>query len=192
MDDNPSETINELSETSEFGAYPFSMLLRLKTTKQSPRYHPEGSVWNHTLLVVNEAAMRRDKSSDPRVFMWAALLHDIGKLDTTKDRRGKITAYEHDTVGAKLTRTFLSAFAQERQFIKKTAALVRYHMHILYVLKNLPFQDVGGMKRDTDIREVALLGLCDRLGRKGAVRETEKSQVERFVRLCENERSAHG
>jgi putative nucleotidyltransferase with HDIG domain len=92
QDDSPSDAIQDLAETPAFAAYPFTMLLRLKTTGQSPKHHPEGSVWTHTLLVVNEAAKRRDRSADPLVFMWAALLHDIGKPDTTKNRNGKITA----------------------------------------------------------------------------------------------------
>jgi putative nucleotidyltransferase with HDIG domain len=186
-DDRPSEAVRDLAGTPAFEAYPFSMLLRLKATEQSPRYHPEGSVWNHTLLVVDEAAKRRRDSADARAFMWAALLHDIGKPDTTRNRNGKITAYAHDAAGEKLTRAFLSMFTDDGQFIDRTAALVRYHMHILYVLNGLPFKDVGGLKRRSDLREVALLGLCDRLGRTGAVRGTEEEQVRRFIELCENE-----
>ncbi len=186
-DGRPSEAVRELAETPAFAEYPFSMLLRLKSTKQSPRYHPEGSVWNHTLLVVDEAAKRRHLSADARAFMWAALLHDIGKPDTTRERNGKITAYAHDTAGEKLTRAFLSMLTEDGEFIDKTAALVRYHMQILYVLNGLPFKDVRGMQRRSDLGEVALLGLCDRLGRTGAVRETEEEQVRRFIQLCEKE-----
>jgi putative nucleotidyltransferase with HDIG domain len=186
-DGRPSEAVRKLSETPAFAEYPFSMLLRQKSTNQSPRYHPEGSVWNHTLLVIDEAAQRRHLSGDARAFMWAALLHDIGKPDTTRNRNGKITAYAHDTAGEKLTRAFLSMFTDDGEFIDKTAVLVRYHMHILYVIKELPFKDVGGMKRRSDLREVALLGLCDRLGRTGAVLETEEEQVRRFIQLCEKE-----
>lgn len=29
------------------------MLRKLKSTVQSPKYHPEGNVWNHTLLVID-------------------------------------------------------------------------------------------------------------------------------------------
>lgn len=37
----------------------------MKTTAQSPVHHPEGNVWNHTMLVVDEAAKRRAESKDP-------------------------------------------------------------------------------------------------------------------------------
>ena len=59
-------------------------------------------------------------------------------------------------------------------------------MQVLYVVNNLPFQDIKGMKRQTDIREVALLGLCDRLGRAGADRQKEEDQIKRFLALCES------
>lgn len=65
------------------------MLHRLKGTEQSLLHHPEGDVWNHTLLVVDEAANVKNKSTDAAVFMWAALLHDIGKPDTTT-KPGKV------------------------------------------------------------------------------------------------------
>ena len=154
---------------------------------QSPKHHPEGSVWNHTLLVLDEAAKRRTESVDPRVFMWAALLHDIGKPDTTRERHGRITAYEHDKAGAKLTHAFLSEFTEDKTFVDKTAALVRYHMQVLYVTKGLPYQDIAGMKRDTEVREVARLGLCDRLGRGGADYKSEKKQIKEFIELLEKE-----
>jgi putative nucleotidyltransferase with HDIG domain len=38
--------------------------------------------------------------------MWAALLHDIGKPDTTKQYKGRITSYDHDKAGALIARKF--------------------------------------------------------------------------------------
>ena len=160
------------------------MLQKLKSTEQSSVHHPEGNVWNHTLLVVDQAAKRKNESKDAAIFMWAALLHDIGKPSATKIRKGKITAYDHDTVGAKLSRDFLSEFTEESDFIEKVASLVKYHMQILYVVNALPFQDIKGMKQRTDIYEVALLGLCDRLGRTGARQGIEEKQVQLFIERC--------
>lgn len=184
-DDAPSVVLRAMRESGELDVYPFSMLKKLKETEQSPVHHPEGNVWNHTLLVVDEAAKRKLESGDPRAFMWAALLHDIGKPATTRVRKGRITAYDHDKVGAELAREFLSAFTGDHMFIEKVAQLVRYHMHVLYVVKNLPFKDIAGMKRDSDIREVALLCLCDRLGRDGADLKSEEEQVKMFVKMCQ-------
>ena len=182
-DETPSAALGPLLRSPGFDAYPLSMLKKLEETPQSPVHHPEGNVLNHTLRVVDEAAGRKGSSADPRAFMWAALLHDIGKPPTTRTRKGRITAYDHDRAGAEMTREFLSALTEDRRFIEKVTQLVRYHMHILYVVSDLPFKDVEGMRRDSDVREVALLGLCDRLGRKGASRQTEEEQVRRFLSL---------
>lgn len=51
----------------------------LVTCPQRLDFHPEGNVMNHTLLVVDLAALCRQKTSWPLAFMWSALLHDIGK-----------------------------------------------------------------------------------------------------------------
>lgn len=158
------------------------------STPQSPVHHPEGNVWNHTLLVVDRAAVRKAFSADPRVFMWAALLHDIGKPDTTKKRRGRITAYDHDRVGADLSCALLRQVTAESDFSKAVVALVRYHMQPLYVVKDLPFQDIAGMKAHTDVAEVALLSYCDRLGRGCADRRAEAQAIVTFLKTC-NERT---
>jgi len=185
FDEKPSHFLSGLADTPALGEYPFSMLERLKTTPQSPQYHPEGSVWNHTLLVVDEAAKVRDKSSDLRAFMWAALLHDIGKPATTVRRKSRITSYDHDKAGVPLAIEFLSSFTADAEFIQRVTRLIRYHMQILFVVRDLPFADVEGMLRETDIREVALLGLCDRLGRTGADRQREEENIRSFLNMCD-------
>jgi len=160
------------------------MLYKLKETEQSPIYHPEGNAWNHTMLVVDEAAKLRNKSRDERVFMWAALLHDIGKAETTKNKKGKITAYNHETVGADLCVKFLQEFTTDDTFIQKVKGLVRWHMQILHVVKDMPFADIKSMKEEKDIREVALLGFCDRMGRTNVDTIKEKNNIIMFLEKC--------
>ena len=157
------------------------MLPRLKHIKQSPQQHPEGSVWNHTLLVLDEAAARKAQANDSRAFMWAALLHDIGKAVTTKVRKGKITAYDHDKVGAEMAREFLKEFEDE-PFVSKVAALIRWHMQILYTTKDMRFANIDAMRQETDVRDVALLGLCDSLGRLGVDRYDVEKTIRDFIK----------
>lgn len=184
LEEKPSERLTLLAKQPWFGTFPFSLLLEQKKTAQSPVHHPEGNVWAHTLLVVDESASRKKYSSDPRVFMWAALLHDIGKPSTTKVRRGKITAYDHDRKGAELSRKFLAALTDESDFINRVSWLVRYHMQILYVVQSLPFQDLPGMMEHTCVRDAALLGYCDRLGRLGSDAAAERKMVSAFLQKC--------
>ncbi len=183
-DAHPSEYCERISSKQEFQSYPFSLLYQLIATPQSPRHHPEGSVWNHTLLVVDMASQYRQKSKNPRVFLWTAMLHDIGKPSTTKIRKGRITSYDHDIVGARLAKDFLTCFTDDSLFIQDVSVLIRYHMHLLYVLNNLPYGDMKGMLQTADLEELALFGLCDRLGRGGFDRQKEEAQMELFVKKC--------
>ncbi len=189
-DDAPSEYFNGILDVPLMEEHPFLMLKMLDKTEQSPKYHPEGNVWNHTMLVVDAAAAVKRRSKDERAFMWAALLHDIGKPGTTKRRRGKITSYDHDKRGAEMAEAFLREFTDDEDFVRRVSSLVRYHMQILFVVKDLPFADIEEMKRRSDVREVALLGLCDRLGRLYADREREEENVRLFLRKVQGDKAA--
>ncbi len=182
-DEKPSSYIEELSLRSRLKEYPLSLLDKLKETDQSPKYHPEGNVWNHTMLVLDEAAMVREKSRNKEVFMWSALLHDIGKPSTTRSRKGKITSYDHDKAGEGLCIEFLQYFNCEQAFVESVAAMVRYHMHMLYVLRKLPYADLKGLLTRVDINELALLCLCDRLGRKEVDYKLEEKEYTEFLQV---------
>lgn len=182
--EKPSDYLNQIYNNELFKEVPFNMIYNLKTTEQSPKHHPEGNVWNHTMMVVDEAAKVKSKSKNPKVFMWSALLHDIGKPSTTKVRKGRITSYNHDRVGERLTKEFLSYFTTDNNYINEICALVRYHMHILYVINNLPYKDMKGIKERTDIKEVALLGFCDRVGRLGSDKTKEEETIKMFLEIC--------
>lgn len=186
MEENkPSTAINEISLMKEFKEYPFSMLNKLKSMDQSAKYHPEGSVWNHTMLVVDEAAEVRQESKDPRVFMWSALLHDIGKGETTKIRKGKITSYDHDKVGAEMVVEFLRTFSEQESFIEAVASMTRWHMQPLFIAKELPFSDIQGMLREVELKEISLFSLCDRLGRGDMNKKKEEEEREGIKKFVE-------
>jgi tRNA nucleotidyltransferase (CCA-adding enzyme) len=188
-DEKPSIYFNKmLDNTDVFTKYPFTLLNVLVEINQSPQHHPEGNVWKHTMLVVDNAAKVKDLSENPRAFMWGALLHDLGKAPTTKIRKGKITSYDHDKVGAELCREFLEVFTEDSEFINRVIALVRWHMQTLFVIKSQSFADVKGMAKEISIKEIALLSECDRLGRgemnQSKIKE-EKDNIKTFIGKCE-------
>lgn len=81
---------------------------------QSPIHHPEGDVFNHTMMVVDEAAKLRDKAENPLGFMYSALCHDFGKMITTTIKEdGKIISYNHERAGLKLVRKFLNKMTKK-------------------------------------------------------------------------------
>ena len=58
--DKPSTFFESLTET-DLNAH-FKELNDLKTVEQNPKNHPEGSVWNHTMMVIDEAAKLKYES----------------------------------------------------------------------------------------------------------------------------------
>lgn len=105
----------------------FPELLDLVGCKQNPEWHPEGDVWQHTLLVIDNAAALRDFLPEELrlTFMYAALLHDIGKPSTTLS---DLTSHGHDEAGAILAETFMRRITDETKLIEDVCALVRLHM----------------------------------------------------------------
>ncbi len=164
-DEKPSVYLSEILTEPYMAVFPFTMLSGLIKIAQSPVHHPEGNVWNHTLMVVDHAANHKHKSGDERVLMWSALLHDLGKVPATRSRKGRITAYDHDKFGEDLAVRFLKDFEVEQEFIQNVAGMVRWHMQMLFVVKDLPFANIPDMLRQVSLQEIGLLAFCDRMGR---------------------------
>ena len=75
---------------------------------------------------------------------------------------------------------------RDYDFIDKVSKMVKYHMHMLYVLKGLPFGNQARMIEETNIHDIALLCKCDRLGRIGADIEAEHNNYKEFIRVLRN------
>ncbi|MEG1255855.1 HDIG domain-containing metalloprotein [Clostridium sp.] len=191
-DSKPSIYFNNLVKTNSYpNEHPYDKILKLKEIEQNPKYHPEGDVWMHTMMVVDEAAKRRSQSKNPKGFMWAALLHDIGKLTTTRIRRGWITSYDHDKVGEKMAQEFLTYLNldKDQEFYNYVLKLVRLHMQILFIIKNNEFADFNLVVKSGCIEDIGLLGICDRLGRGPKSEEDikkEEGNIEIFLERCNN------
>lgn len=68
---------------------------------QEPEWHPEGDVWVHTLLVVDQARQRIADLDRGRAVavMLGALCHDLGKPATTAVSEGRIRSLGHEEAG---------------------------------------------------------------------------------------------
>lgn len=95
---------------------------------QNPVYHAEGDVWNHTMMVLDEAAKLRRRVDNPYWFMLAALVHDFGKAVCTQEINGVLHAYEHEVKGLPIVRTFLHRLTSESRLISYVLNLTEQHM----------------------------------------------------------------
>lgn len=175
----PSEELERLITEGYLDKETFNKIKKLNNIEQNPKYHPEGSVLKHVFLVVDLASKYKKYSNDEKVFMWAALLHDIGKLTTTRVRKNRITSYNHDIEGEEIAMDILNELTDD-DFKQKVSKLVRWHMQPLFYDKNLPFFQPQDMINDVEYKEVALLSLCDRLGRGNLDEDRIKDEKERI------------
>ena len=181
----PSKELENLINEGYFDKEPFNKIKKLNDIEQSQKYHPEGSVLKYVFLVVDLASVYKKYSNDEKVFMWGALLHDIGKLTTTKIRKNRITSYNHDTEGKDIAIEILDSLTDDEDFKQKVSKLVRWHMQPLFYDKNLPFFQPQDMINDVEYKEIALLSLCDRLGRGNLDEDKIKSEKERIEKFKE-------
>jgi tRNA nucleotidyltransferase (CCA-adding enzyme) len=106
----------------------FSPLDQLDMTPQDPASHPEGSVWNHTLMSLDTmATMRSGKWRDDIALMLTMLLHDIGKPNTTLIENELLNAPKHAEIGVEIAQTWLLRITEDKDLIEQILPLVRYH-----------------------------------------------------------------
>lgn len=99
----------------------FPELEGLDNVPQDPRHHPEGDVLTHTLLVADYVPQTLE-------FFLAAIIHDIGKKDTTLVTAEKITAHGHDKVSVEYGEKILSRLKVPTALKSTVLFLVEHHM----------------------------------------------------------------
>lgn len=81
-------------------------------------------VWEHDVLALKYAA-GKGYSLEVRL---AALFHDIGKPRTKEGEGEEATFYNHEAVGAKMTREIMEGLRFPKDISEKVIHLVRYHL----------------------------------------------------------------
>lgn len=150
---------------------PGEYIERMKATKQNPRYHAEGSVYNHTLLVLkafqNHASEFDLTESEREVLFWACILHDIGKPAVTQWKNGRWVAQGHEEAGVPIAQSILLShpelsLPQREQILD----LVRWHyVPLRWGLKQVELEQYKQLSRQTDFRLLGIFAYFDILGR---------------------------
>lgn len=155
----------------------------LQSTKQRLDYHPEGNVWNHTLLVVDMAALVKDRTSNPLSFMWSCLLHDIGKPIVTTD---KGHAPGHDKAGVQVFKEECRNWIASSTMQKYIITMIQYHMTIMNMVRNNG-RDITYLRLLKSIegifplQDLILMSKCDKLGRLRDSHEDIR-ELDRFIK----------
>ncbi len=79
---------------------------------QDPEWHPEGDVWTHTLMVIDEARRRNADLDRARLttVMLGAVCHDLGKPETTAIIDGRWRSPGHEAAGVPAATRILDRF----------------------------------------------------------------------------------
>lgn len=118
------ETLRKMQSLSFW----FPEVEALIDVEQNEKYHAEGDVWNHTMMVLDEAVKYRDKVSNPLGFMLTALVHDFGKAVCTQRKGNAIHSYGHETKGLEIVQRFLNRLTSEVKLKKYVLNMTENHM----------------------------------------------------------------
>ncbi len=118
----------------------FPELERLAEIPQDERFHSEGNVLMHTFMSVVETAgiAHRDKLEPDTAWALslAALIHDLGKADTTELRSdGSIISHGHEKAGVKSSKKLLDRLTGQIRTKDIALALALNHMRPLNLAK---------------------------------------------------------
>jgi len=104
---------------------------KMKDTSQEPKFHPEGDVFEHTIMAVDVASKIVRKEKFDEKFSLGVLLgtlcHDFGKVDTTCVVDGLIRAHGHADAGVKYVSGVLGELGFS-SYVKTVEPLVKFHM----------------------------------------------------------------
>jgi len=127
----PSLGLDVLGQSGWLQLYPG--LAALKGCLQDSQWHPEGDVWAHTKLVVDQAvkiAGRRHLENETyEHLIFAALCHDLGKPTTTfTHENNRIRSTGHSEAGIEPARAFLASINAPKRISQYVLPLIREHL----------------------------------------------------------------
>jgi tRNA nucleotidyltransferase (CCA-adding enzyme) len=154
----------------------FPELEALIGCEQEPEWHPEGDVWIHTLMVVDQARDRIDDldRAGQITVMLGAVTHDFGKPATTAFIDGRIRSLNHEEAGVAPASAFLDRLnihsIDGRDVRTQVLGLVAHHLKpgMLYkVRQELTDGAFRRLAQKADLELLARLAKSDCLGRTG-------------------------
>lgn len=185
MSDLPSKYINGLQKTGTL-KYILPFLSECYGIQQN-EYHKH-DVYTHCLLTC-------DNAPKDLALRLAALLHDIGKLETRKIINGKVTFHSHEVIGAFMAKDMLANLGYG-SIAEEVTTLIREHMYnytnkwsdrtLLKLMNKLNITSVESI----DKVKLFKLRAADRLG-KGLtepVTQKQKDLEARIIELLERRR----
>ena len=121
-------------------------ILDLKGCEQPPQFHPEGDVFIHTRMMVEEYGKSAPPSDiNPLHVILSILLHDIAKPATFSydELEDRIRFNGHDKAGAEMANVILRRLKYPNNTIEAVSSIVENHM----AFKDVQHMRVAKLKR---------------------------------------------
>ncbi len=198
----PSCPTDDIMWESLSGTALGNLLKRMKDTPQNPVWHGEGDVLTHTRAVC--AALLADKEyralsrREQETVFISAMLHDIGKAQTTVMQDGAWRSPKHTVVGAEIARELLwrdfgMCGTSEAQSMREAiCALIRYHGMPLHLgergapeLELIRIASIGELAPDFSLKLLRILVRADIIGRIASDTEEQLESAELTFMLAE-------
>ena len=154
--------------------------------EQEPEWHPEGDVWTHTLMVIDQARALNGDLDRARLItvMLGAVCHDLGKPATTRVIDGRIRSLDHEEAGVAPTLTLLDrlnvhtidGFDVRRQVV----GLVAHHLKPGMFCKAGNVGD-GAFRRLSQKVDLELLARVARADCRGRTGDFDCSAMDWFI-----------
>lgn len=149
---------------------------------QDPQHHPEGDVWTHTRLVVDQAAAlaRREGLNEEEHLrlMLAALLHDLGKPATTRREGLRVTAHGHEGAGVAPARAWLERRHFHQDIEEAVLVCVSEHMRPSLLTREILEGKLSPSQRVNALRRL--------------VRDVQRMGWKLFILVCEADKRGRG
>ena len=100
----------------------------LRGVEQPPQFHPEGDVFEHTMLMLTNMTLPTPN------LAWSVLLHDVGKAATfSREESGRIRFFGHERVGEEIADGILTRLHFSVADRDSILSAVRNHMRFAAV-----------------------------------------------------------
>lgn len=128
----------ELLDESDLLVQVLPEIANMKGVEQPPQFHPEGDVWIHTLMLLEQL----EPGCSP-TLAWGALLHDVGKPPTFRVAPDRIRFDGHVDVGVAMGAEICRRFRFSNDDTHQILALIENHMRFA----DAPHMRVSTLKR---------------------------------------------
>ncbi|MBQ9788990.1 MAG: CCA tRNA nucleotidyltransferase [Lentisphaeria bacterium] len=121
LNDNREYTMR-LLQKSRVMKYILPEVYELENVKQNPKFHPEGDVFEHTMIMLRHTVLK-DLN-----LIWSVLLHDIGKKETFSCDETGIHFYSHEMAGSVLAEKLMQRLRFANDSMQKIKKAIQNHM----------------------------------------------------------------